>query len=188
MNSITFNVEDSTTINKSRFFTFLIKISSVDEAKMLIKNFRNVYKDATHVCSAYIFDNYKKANDDGEPSGTAGVPILTVLEKNRLDHILCVVIRYFGGIKLGAGGLIRAYSGCVRKALIKTEINEMKKGFLLTICFDYNLEKDIKKHILDTPTLKKYEDKITYTFKISEEGFNKLPTNIDIIKKENVFI
>lgn len=188
MKSISSNIEDLQIINKSKFYTFLIKVENENEAKSLIKNFKTIYKDATHVCSAYICESHKKASDDGEPNGTAGMPILNILEKKELDHILCIVVRYFGGIKLGAGGLIRAYSGCVRKALEKTEISELKKGFFVTITFDYTLENDIKRHILDTPTHKKYEDKVTYSFKISEEGFNKLPSSIEVIKKENIFI
>jgi len=184
MKTIGLNTENTEIINKSKFITFLIKIQDENEAKILINNFKSVYKSATHVCSAYICDNIKRVSDDGEPSGTAGIPILNVLEKNELNHILCVVIRYFGGIKLGAGGLIRAYGGCVRNALEKTDIVELKNGYSVIIRFDYNLEKTINRILLDVPIEKKYEEKITYKFKVSESGFELLPQNIEIIEKK----
>ena len=188
MKSIGNNIEDLQIINKSKFFTFLIKIQDEDEAKSLIQSFKNVYKDATHVCSAYICDNHKKANDDGEPSGTAGMPILNVLEKNELDHVICIVVRYFGGVKLGAGGLIRAYSNCTKKALDKTDIVELKDGYLVTITFDYPLENKINRCLLDVPIERKFEDKITYTFKISDTGFKTLPNEIEVLKKEPIYL
>lgn len=184
MNTIGLNAENIEIINKSKFFTFIIKIQDETEAKTLINNFKNVYKDATHVCSAYICDGHKKASDDGEPSGTAGMPILNILEKKDLNHVLCIVVRYFGGIKLGAGGLIRAYGSCTKNALEKTDIIPLKHGYELTIRFDYNLEKVINRCLLDVPTQKKFEDKITYKFKISEKGFETLPTNIEILEKK----
>ncbi len=184
MKTIGLNTENMEIINKSKFFTFLIKIQTEEEAKGLINNFKTVYKDATHVCSAYICDSAKKANDDGEPSGTAGMPILNILEKNELDHVLCIIVRYFGGVKLGASGLIRAYSNCTKNTLAKTDIIELQNGYLLTIKFDYTLENKINRCLLDVPIEKKFEDKITYKFKISEKGFETLPTNIEILEKK----
>lgn len=184
MKTIGLNAENIEIINKSKFFTFLIKIQSEEEAKNLINNFKAVYKDATHVCSAYICDTAKKANDDGEPSGTAGMPILNILEKNELNHVLCIVVRYFGGVKLGAGGLIRAYSNCTKNALSKTDIIELQKGYSVTIKFDYTLENTVNRCLLDVPIEKKFEDKITYKFKISEKGFETLPQNVEIIEKK----
>lgn len=96
-------------INKSRFISYLFPIESSLEAKEIIKNIRKEYNDATHVCYAYIVGSETHSNDDGEPKGTAGVPILEVLKKNEITDTLCIVIRYFGGIKLGAGGVLRAY-------------------------------------------------------------------------------
>ena len=75
------------------------------------------YKDSTHICYAYIINSSEKCSDDGEPNGTAGLPILNILKKNNLTNVLAIVIRYFGGIKLGAGGLLRAYSDAANKAV-----------------------------------------------------------------------
>ena len=109
-------------INKSRFIGLLIPISDVEEVPLYLEEARELYPNATHYCYAYIIDQYKKASDDGEPSKTAGMPMLNVLEKNELDHVLAIVIRYFGGIKLGAGGLVRAYSQSVVETLSHADI------------------------------------------------------------------
>jgi len=110
--------------------------------------------------------------------------ILNVLEKNNLNHVLCIVVRYFGGVKLGAGGLIRAYSGCVRNTLEKTDIIELQEGYCVTIKFDYNLESTINRILLDVPIEKKFEDKIIYKFKVSKASFELLPQNIEILEKK----
>lgn len=105
-------------IEKSRFICTLKKVASEEEAQNFIKTVKKECWDATHNCSAYIVDELsQRSSDDGEPSGTAGLPMLEVLRKNRLIGVAAVVTRYFGGIKLGAGGLVRAYSGSVAKAV-----------------------------------------------------------------------
>ena len=123
MKSIEKNIEETYIINKSKFITKLYRIESEEEILNILDNLKKEYKDATHICYAYIISNTKRFNDDGEPGGTAGIPILNVLENNELDYILAVVIRYFGGIKLGAGGLVRAYSNCVSET-VKNNITE----------------------------------------------------------------
>lgn len=100
-------------IKKSKFIGYVYKVDSLSNAKSLILKLKKEHKKATHICYAYkiVGDEYaEKAFDDGEPSGTAGKPILNVINKKKLSNVLVVVVRYFGGIKLGAGGLIRAYS------------------------------------------------------------------------------
>ena len=104
-------------INKSRFIGILCPVSDVEEVSLYLEEAKELYPGATHYCYAYIIDAFKKASDDGEPSKTAGMPMLNVLEKNGLDHVLAIVIRYFGGVKLGAGGLVRAYSQSVVETL-----------------------------------------------------------------------
>ena len=107
-----------TVIEKSRFICTLKKVSSEAEAQEFIKAVKKEFWDATHNCSAYIIDELaQRSSDDGEPSGTAGLPMLEVLRKNELSGVAAVVTRYFGGIKLGAGGLVRAYTGSVSKAV-----------------------------------------------------------------------
>lgn len=105
-------------IEKSRFICSLKKVSNEEEAQEFIKAIKKEFWDATHNCSAYVVDELaQRSSDDGEPSGTAGIPMLEVLKKNGLIGTAAVVTRYFGGIKLGAGGLVRAYSGSVAGAI-----------------------------------------------------------------------
>ena len=105
-------------IEKSRFISTQKKVHSEAEAQEFIKAVKKEFWDATHNCSAYIVDDLaQRSSDDGEPSGTAGIPMLEVLRKNGLTETAAVVTRYFGGIKLGAGGLVRAYSGSVAGAV-----------------------------------------------------------------------
>ena len=168
-------------INKSKFYGFLVPINSIEEINQIIENIKNEYKDATHYCYAYILDNTKRFNDDGEPGGTAGMPILNVLESNNLDHVLAIVVRYFGGIKLGAGGLVRAYTNSITETLDKSSIIRMIKGNKIEIEFDYNNSKQID-YILNQYNItdKKYSTNVTYII--------ELPENNDIKEKLNNLI
>lgn len=96
-------------IKKSKFYGYYYEVDNVEEVNNILKEIKKEHKKARHVCYGYKIDNLVKRTDDGEPSGTAGIPIFTIIEKKNLNHILIVVVRYFGGIKLGAGGLFRAY-------------------------------------------------------------------------------
>lgn len=107
-------------IKKSRFICHLKRVETEEEARDYIASIKKLHHKANHSCSAFIVgkkSEIKRSSDDGEPSGTAGVPMLTVLEKQELTNVVAVVTRYFGGIKLGAGGLIRAYAGSVAGAI-----------------------------------------------------------------------
>ena len=97
-------------IKKSRFITYLYDLENEEEIDKIINEIKDEHKKARHVVYVYKINNTAKINDDGEPKGTAGMPIFNVIEKNNLNNVLIVVVRYFGGIKLGAGGLFRAYS------------------------------------------------------------------------------
>lgn len=112
-------IESTIIIDKSKFITSLFPVETVEEANLILAATRKKYYDATHNCYAYILDGgmVQKCSDDGEPSKTAGFPMLDVLKKNDITNILAITTRYFGGIKLGAGGLIRAYSTSVSTAL-----------------------------------------------------------------------
>ncbi len=124
-------------IEKSRFICSLQKVETEEEAQEFIKATKKKYWDATHNCSAYIIDSLaQRSSDDGEPSGTAGIPMLEVLRKNDLVGTACVVTRYFGGVKLGAGGLVRAYSGSVAGAL--KECGLAQKVLMSTYSFMYD--------------------------------------------------
>jgi uncharacterized YigZ family protein len=146
-------------IQKSRFIGTIKRVESEEEAQIFIQQMKKKYHDATHNCSAYMIgehDQIQKANDDGEPSGTAGVPMLEVLKKQNLKDTVVVVTRYFGGIKLGAGGLIRAYGSSTSETIKAVGImkRQLMKGFSITV--DYTLlgklENEIRnsEHILET--------------------------------------
>lgn len=126
------------TIQKSRFIGHIKRTETEEEAQEFIKQIKKEHSQATHNCSAYLIgehDQIQKANDDGEPSGTAGVPMLEVLKKNQLKDTTVVVTRYYGGIKLGAGGLIRAYSKSTSEALKATGIvkRQLMKNISITV-------------------------------------------------------
>lgn len=103
-------IKNEIEIKKSRFITYLYQLDDEKEVQNIIDEIKKEHKKARHVVYVYKINNTAKINDDGEPKGTAGMPIFNVIEKNKLENTLIVVVRYFGGIKLGAGGLFRAYS------------------------------------------------------------------------------
>lgn len=193
MKTIVNNIENSIEINKSKFICFLIKVTSIDEVSFNLNQIKNKYKGATHYCYAYILDNNKKCSDDKEPSGTAGLPILNVLEKNELNNILCVVVRYFGGIKLGSGGLLRAYSNSVVLALNETKLNDILYGKKVKFEFDYDKTKEINNLFLDKDIIyKEFNDKIIYEIKIDnikyEEIISKLKEISNVIDISDIII
>lgn len=127
-------------VQKSRFICYVERVTSEEEAIEFIQNIKKKHHDANHNCSAYLIgenDHIQKANDDGEPSGTAGVPMLEVLKKKKLKDTVVVVTRYFGGIKLGTGGLIRAYGKSVSEGLQATGMVERKLMRIMNTNIDY---------------------------------------------------
>ncbi len=175
MKTISKNIENEIIINKSRFICKLVKVYSEEDVMNALNSAKEEYKDATHYCYSYIIDNTERFNDDGEPGGTAGMPILNVLKQNELNYILCIVIRYFGGIKLGAGGLVRAYTKSTSECLNNSTLKKLKIGFSIKILFDYDKVKliDYTLNNIDIKD-KTFEDKITYTFDISNENYDKI--------------
>ena len=169
------NIENTIIINKSSFITLLIRIDNVDEITRHINDIKEKFKDATHYCYAYIINGCIKSSDDGEPGGTAGIPILDVLQKNNLTNILCVVVRYFGGIKLGASGLVRAYSRSVRDALKLTTLLQIIPSKIYEITFSYSSVKYIDNILKNEVIINKdFNETITYKINI---------INDDILKK-----
>ena len=167
---ISSNVLNEIIINKSKFITYLYKIKNKDDFINYYNELKIKYKDATHICYAYIIDNEIKLFDDNEPSGTAGMPIYNVLK-----HIACFVIRYFGGIKLGGSGLIRAYSNSTSLALKKANITKFEKMYKVLITTNYQelntIENIInKENILD----KSFNNNIIYTVIIDNKIKNIL--------------
>lgn len=183
MKSIKEEITNEIIINKSRFITILTNINDIDKVKEKLEYIKKQYKDATHYCYAYIINNHEKCSDNGEPSGTAGMPILNVLKQNNLTNILCVTVRYFGGIKLGAGGLIRAYSTSASEALNKANIINLVNGYNITIEFPYDNLKQIDYLLKNIDIKKDYQANITYTFDIEETKFNQIENELTKLSK-----
>lgn len=163
MKSIKNNIEIQTEIKKSKFITKLFSVASKKEAESYIRRERTIHKNATHVCYAYKLGSTIKCSDDGEPSRTAGIPILNMLNMYDADFILCIVIRYFGGIKLGAGGLLRAYAGCTKEALQKGSLIDLVPGIKSRFSFSYEHQKQIDYYLKDCTIFnKQYGELISY--------------------------
>lgn len=176
MYSIKNNIKNTVIIKKSKFITRLYKINSINEIDNILDKLKKEYNDSTHICYAYILNSQEKCFDDGEPSGTAGIPILNVLKKNNLTNILGVVVRYFGGIKLGSGGLIRAYSNSIIDSLKLTKIIELVNGYLIELEFNYENIKLID-YILNDKNIvdKEYGDNVVYQFYFNEDELKFIP-------------
>lgn len=141
MNTINHDARITYTINKSEFITSIKKVNSVLDAKAFFEKVKKEFPDATHHITVYIIGKTGEKghySDDGEPSGTAGLPVLEVFRKNNLTNLACVVTRYFGGIKLGAGGLVRAYSSAASLVLKEAGITELVEYSYLKLIFNYN--------------------------------------------------
>ena len=171
-------------IEKSRFITTSRHIDSEDEAKAFIEEISSKYSDATHNCYAYVADklgNTLRFSDNGEPQGTAGMPMLEVLRSNKLREAAVVVTRYFGGIKLGAGGLVRAYSGCVAENISSAKILSYEPCQESEYVFDYP-EVDLAMryfssrgaNILNTD----YGNTVTFTVAIKKEAEAKFDSEL----------
>lgn len=168
-------------INKSIFITTLFRVNSIEEVNDYLAQTRKKYYDATHNCYAYILGpnaETQKASDDGEPQKTAGMPMLDVLKKHQMTNILAITTRYFGGILLGAGGLIRAYSSSVSEALNKVDIYAYLDYERLSAKLSYPSYNTIEGY------LKKYT-----IFNIEYSDFVKIdvgiePNEVEAFKKE----
>lgn len=175
MQSISKNIEHTIIVNKSKFITYLFKINDIATANEYIKQIKSKHSDATHNCYAYVFENIKRFCDDQEPKYTAGRPILNVLVKNDLNYVLCIVSRYFGGIKLGIGGLKRAYAKSARECLKKAKIVKLITGKRLEIAFSYQIEGKIRGIIKDKQIItKKYDHMVIYQVIVSDNVLLKL--------------
>lgn len=165
-------------ISKSRFIAYIKPVSTENEAKAFIDEIKTKHKDATHNCSAYTVGpemNIQKANDDGEPSGTAGIPMLEILKKQEIHNVCVVVTRYFGGIKLGAGGLIRAYSGAVRDVIYDIGRVELREAIQVTVTLDYDQTGKFEYELASTTFLLReqfYTDKVSYQIDVVKNEYD----------------
>ncbi len=157
---------------KSRFICKLIPVSNKEMVDSYLKSFKKEYADARHICYGYIIGIEQQtsgSSDDKEPKGTAGVQILSVLTKKKITNCLCVIIRYFGGVKLGASLLARTYARCAKETIEKASILELTKGYEYKLIFSYE-----KQNLIDILTKniniidKTFTDNITYIVESTE--------------------
>ena len=176
-------------INKSKFITLIFNINNKEDIDNILAKTKEEYIGANHYVYAYIVDTISYSTDDKEPSGTAGKPILNVLEKNNLNHVLCIVVRYFGGIKLGAGPLTRAYSRCASEIIKLSNIIELEKGYLIKLTTDLKSINNLPKIKMDI-IKKDFNNDVNYTIEINEQNLNILKNSnigkIEIIKEIEV--
>lgn len=187
-------------ISKSRFIAHCTRVETEEQAIEFIQQIKKEHNSATHNCSAYLIgahDQIQKANDDGEPSGTAGVPMLEVLKKQGLKDVVVVVTRYYGGIKLGAGGLVRAYGKATTVGITAAQIVERRLHNLMKVSVDYTLlgklENEIRQssYILERIDYSEEVEFFIYVNKEQEDDFHQWMTNltsgqskIELIKQE----
>lgn len=186
MKDIVFNTiekENSAEIveKKSRFIANIYNVESKEEAEEKIKQIKKKYYDAKHHCFAFsiIEENEiaQKSSDDGEPSGTAGAPILNIIKSNNLQNVLIVVTRYFGGILLGTGGLTRAYSESAGKVVEQSELIQKEPGMEVNLSIDYNDNEKFKYYCQknDVNIIKtEYAENILYKIELNEKEYKKI--------------
>ena len=165
MKTIKRPVQSEINIKKSQFICCLFPTKNKKESKEIIQKLNQKYSDATHNCTAYIVTDGEGFDDDGEPGGTAGKPMINVLRKNELHNVTAIVTRYFGGIKLGAGGLVRTYSKSVMEAVANADIVEIEEYDVFEIIFEYSdiklVDGEVRNNSLEAIE-KAYTDKVCY--------------------------
>lgn len=167
-------------IKKSKFICHVKRVSSEEEARDFINAIKKEHYKATHNCSAFIIgeqSDIKRTSDDGEPSGTAGVPMLGVLENHHITNSCVVVTRYFGGIKLGAGGLIRAYAGSVAQAVREIGLVEIKEQVVLGITLTYSQYQEFANFLKDHQLAEQdptFTDQVMTTIFVDKENTNSI--------------
>lgn len=178
------NEEIETVVNKSRFIGHCTRVLNEEEAIGFIQEIKNRHRDATHNVFAYVIglDNeIQRYSDDGEPNGTAGIPIINYLKNMELTNIAVVVTRYFGGIKLGTGGLARAYAGASRDAVEKGKIVEAKQFIRIKLLFDYSLIGKIENTLSQKKTLiaeKTFDEKVAFVILAEKDEATELLENL----------
>ncbi len=194
MKSIKEKIVSELEIQKSKFITVLYPVHNVEEIKKFLLETKKEFPNATHYCYAYIIDQNERCSDDGEPSKTAGMPMLNVLKMQDYQHVLVIVVRYFGGIKLGAGGLVRAYTKAVTTALENITPISLVPGMRYNISFSYEQLKEID-HLLKNISIteKKFDEVIQYQIELPIESCETIlqtikPKTLKIEKKDPIFI
>ena len=169
------NVTYQEEIKHSKFITLLYRVNDMEEVNYYLKKVREDYKGATHYCYAFNLLNTSGYSDDKEPKNTAGKPMLFILTSNNIVNILVISVRYFGGIKLGTGGLLKAYTNGLLEAIKKSILLNVVSGYVITCEFSYDNEKKYSYLFKDKNILAKvYQDKCIYTLEVDETFLNSL--------------
>lgn len=169
-------------IKGSRFIAFVCQVLSLDDVASELQRIRAKYPDASHHCYAYKLAKEQRFSDDGEPGGSAGRPMLEVLERRGLDFVLAVVSRYFGGSKLGVGGLLRAYSGSLAKALDEAGSLLIKDRVGLHFEVPFSAMDSVHRYLNAIPELRK--DELAYNKRGMELRVNLLSEDEERVRKE----
>lgn len=176
------------TEKRSKFLAFAIPVESVEEVKAIVSEYQKEYYDARHVCYAYMLGAERldfRANDNGEPSGTAGKPILGQINSNELTNILVIVVRYFGGIKLGTSGLIVAYRQAAADAIAEAEVIEKTVDEDISFIFEYPFLNDVMRIVKEeNPQIisQGYDSDCTMTLRIRKGMIPKLKSRLEKIE------
>lgn len=180
------------TEKRSKFIAFAIPVRSHEEIKQYLEQFQKQYYDARHLCYAYMLGNERKdfrANDNGEPSGTAGKPILGQINSNELTDILIIVVRYFGGIKLGTSGLIVAYRAAAAEAVANAEIIEKTVDEDIAVAFEYPFMNDIMRIVKEeAPEIlnQSYDMDCTINLRIRRSKMELLRTRLEKVETARI--
>lgn len=172
--------EGQITEKRSKFLAFAFPVSTIEEVKSILEQYQKKYYDARHVCYAYMLGHERlnfRANDNGEPSGTAGKPILGQINSNELTNILILVVRYFGGIKLGTSGLIQAYKAAAAEAIVASTIIEKTVDLQICISFEYPLMNQVMRVVKEeNPTIinQEFDNDCMMTLAVRASQMNRL--------------
>lgn len=176
------------TDKKSKFIAYIIPVKTVDDVKVELEKYKKEYYDARHICWAYMLGHERKefrSNDDGEPSGTAGKPILGQINSNELTDVLVLVIRYFGGIKLGTSGLIVAYREATVEAIANSEIIEKTVDMDTEFIFEYPFMNDVMKIVKDLEPMilgQQYDMDCSMSLRIRQSLYDQLISRLEKVE------
>lgn len=184
-------------IEKSKFIGIIKPLNNKDDVKNILNEIKKEYPKATHYCYGYIVNGLQKSNDDGEPSSTAGKPILETLLKNGLFNVILIVVRYFGGIKLGAGGLTRAYVDSASQTIKKSILLTKKEVEIYKINISYELNDVLNRYLIKKSIIVidvQYLENIEYTISCEKLDIDDLKNymqgkiEISFLRKENILV
>lgn len=175
-------------VKKSKFISLIFRVYTKEEVNSILEDTKKKYPNATHYCYGYVINNDIKSSDDNEPLHTAGLPILKSINNNNLNYVLIIIVRYFGGIKLGIGPLTRTYAKMARDVIKKDNIIKLEKGYDITVIFNYDNINEIDYLLSNCNIINKiFNDNITYNVYVDSTTLDNLSKYKVIVNKE-IFI